>query len=308
MSRRHQLPPRPRELVVLALGGLGDALLLTPFIRHYHAEGRYARILCVCRPKAAQLFDRNPYVQEVVTCPGQELFFWGLPRDGRDVFSPFHQVRLQRALRGALRVVVEERLNPGRGRGHVLKQVARHAGLTLRNWQLDLFTAPPDRVEARRILRMAGPRPVLLLGFTSALAEKDLPLPLRRQLRNRLRRSGFALAEVAGQRLRIGRQMLPLPGLRTMTEIARRCAAIVTVDSFLAHLAAAVQTPAVALFGPANPRVYGHPGNINLRAGPCPPCGGTPRRKACKAPVCMTRFSVQKIAACVREVAARPRN
>lgn len=298
---------RPRELVVLALGGLGDSLLLSPFIRHFHSAGTYSRILCVCRPRAKQLFDCNPYINDVITCLGQELFFWGLPLNDRDVFSPFHKVRIRRAPRGKIEVALEEGLNPGRGRGHVLKQVARRSGLMIRNWQLDLFTAPSDRTEARRILPVTGKRPVILLGFKSALVEKILPTILRRLLRRRLRRFGFTLAEVDGDQLRIGRRLMNLPGIRTMAEIAKRCAAIVTVDSFIAHLAAAVKTPAVVLFGPADPFIYGHRGNINLRASRCPPCGGTSRRKACKAPICMTEFSAKEISDCILKVATRRR-
>jgi hypothetical protein len=303
-SRRTQLTGA-RELVVVALGGLGDQLLLTPFIRHFRLSGRYTRIVCACRPDAAQVFDRNPNLDGVIRCPGPELFFWALPRADRDVFLPFHTVRMRQEERGSLSVELGEGLNPGRGRGHVLKQIARHGKLALRDWHLDLFTARSDRVAAGQLVRLAGPAPLMLLALKSALVEKNLSAPLRRALRHRLREQGFSLAEVDGRRLRIGRKVIPLPGIRTMAEFAKRCSAIVAVDSFMGHLAACVGTPAVVLFGPADPSIYGHPGNINLRPSACPPCGGTARRKACKAPVCMEAFSVNEIADLVAEAVAR---
>lgn len=286
-----------RGLVVMALGGLGDQLLLTPFIRHFRQSGGYDRLECVCRPEAKELFDRNPHLDNVICRNGPELFYHGVPRPGCTVFMPFHTVELRLDGEGRLTYALGERLNPGRGRAPVLRQMARASGITLRDERLELFTTASDRATAARLIRTAGPRPVVLLGLTSALAEKNLPTVQRRCLRLALRRAGFALAEVDGRRLRLERQTLPLPGVRVMTEFARRCATIVTVDSFLGHLAACIGKPAVVLFGPAKPSVYGHPINVNLRAGGCPPCGGTPRRKACRAPQCMAAFTVRDIVA-----------
>ncbi len=283
------------ELVVVALGGLGDSLLLSPFIRQFHRSGKYARIRCVCRPHAVELFDRSPYVDEVIVCSGPALFLWAVPQPGRDVFCPYHRVRLRTKPGGALQVAVEDRLNPGRGEVPVLKQIARRFHLAEADGALELFTSATDLAAARRIVPTGDQRRTLLVGFKSALPEKDLPDWLRRQVRGRLRRRGFRLVEVDGASLRIGRRRMRLPGIRVMAGVAARCVAMVTVDSFLGHLAVAVGTPAVVLFGPADPAVYGHRQNVNVRSSSCPPCGGTPRRRACPEPVCMNGFSAAEV-------------
>ena len=96
-----------RERVFLALGGLGDLLLLTPLIRQV-ARGRpRGRVVCVCPPHAKELFDRNPHFDRLVVCPGPEIWYWALPHAGREVFAPFHKVELARAPGGGIRIVAE---------------------------------------------------------------------------------------------------------------------------------------------------------------------------------------------------------
>ena len=84
--------------------------------------------------------------------------------------------------------------------------------------------------------------------------------------------------------------------------LLQRCDLIVTVESGQVHLAAAVQTPMVALYGPADPRQSGPywPGaeekGILLTEGyrfPCSPCG----QKRCVRPrdSCMQAISTERV-------------
>jgi 3-deoxy-D-manno-octulosonic-acid transferase/heptosyltransferase-1 len=63
--------------------------------------------------------------------------------------------------------------------------------------------------------------------------------------------------------------------LAQLTEVYRRCAVVITNDSGPMHLAAAVGTPVVAVFGPTDPALTGPYGkrHVVLRSGiPCSPC------------------------------------
>jgi 3-deoxy-D-manno-octulosonic-acid transferase/heptosyltransferase-1 len=58
-------------------------------------------------------------------------------------------------------------------------------------------------------------------------------------------------------------------------ELYRRCAVVITNDSGPMHLAAAVGTPVVAIFGPTDPALTGPYGkqHVVIRSGiPCSPC------------------------------------
>jgi heptosyltransferase-2 len=63
-------------------------------------------------------------------------------------------------------------------------------------------------------------------------------------------------------------------GIRQTATIMRRCKLFITNDSGLMHVAAALQVPAVAMFGPTNP-LWLHPWRCEhrvLRHGSCPSC------------------------------------
>jgi 3-deoxy-D-manno-octulosonic-acid transferase/heptosyltransferase-1 len=97
-----------------------------------------------------------------------------------------------------------------------------------------------------------------------------------------------------------------LGGRTTLRELAciyREAALLVTTDSGPMHLAAAVGTPIVALFGPTDPARTGPygPGHRIIRKGlSCSPCF----RKRCETPRCMTDISVEEVFTAVKEMLA----
>ena len=100
-------------------------------------------------------------------------------------------------------------------------------------------------------------------------------------------------------------------GLKTLAAIYRRARVLVTTDSGPMHLAAAVGTSVIALFGPTAPWRTGPYGqnHIVLRAGiTCSPCF----KKQCltteyEERACMKRLSVDEVARAVLEkLAAAP--
>ncbi|MHB8092457.1 MAG: lipopolysaccharide heptosyltransferase I [Syntrophales bacterium] len=88
--------------------------------------------------------------------------------------------------------------------------------------------------------------------------------------------------------------------LRELAALYKRAKIVVTTDSGPMHLAAAVGTPTVALFGPTDPvrtGPYG-PGHRVIRTGiNCSPCF----RKKCPQPRCMTEISVEEVFNAVRK-------
>jgi len=95
---------------------------------------------------------------------------------------------------------------------------------------------------------------------------------------------------------------LNLGGRTTLRELAalyREATIVITTDSGPMHLAAAVGTPVVALFGPTDPArtgPYGLGHRVIRTAIPCSPCF----RKQCPRPRCMTEISVEEVFEAVR--------
>jgi 3-deoxy-D-manno-octulosonic-acid transferase/heptosyltransferase-1 len=82
--------------------------------------------------------------------------------------------------------------------------------------------------------------------------------------------------------------------LRELAALYRTASVLLTTDSGPMHLAAAVGTPVVALFGPTSPErtgPYGE-GHVVIRQGlPCSPCF----RKTCETMECMKTISVDEV-------------
>jgi heptosyltransferase I len=101
------------------------------------------------------------------------------------------------------------------------------------------------------------------------------------QLIQRLPRERVVLTGSAGEREEIGkiaqgcRNLAGETDLFQLAELYRRCAVVITNDSGPMHVAAAVGTPVVGIFGPTDPSLTGPYGkeHVIFRADiPCSPC------------------------------------
>jgi 3-deoxy-D-manno-octulosonic-acid transferase/heptosyltransferase-1 len=88
--------------------------------------------------------------------------------------------------------------------------------------------------------------------------------------------------------------------LRDLTCLYREASLLITTDSGPMHLAAAVGTPVVALFGPTDPRrtgPYGPGHTVISKALPCSPCF----LKTCASQQCMRDITVEEVFEAVKE-------
>lgn len=104
--------------------------------------------------------------------------------------------------------------------------------------------------------------------------------------------------------------ILDLSGRTTLKDLAclyHRAALVVTTDSGPMHIAAAVGTPVVALFGPTDPRRTGPYGAQHLvvrKEMACSPCF----RKQCPTRACMEEISVEEVWEGIKERLGRGRD
>jgi lipopolysaccharide heptosyltransferase I len=94
-------------------------------------------------------------------------------------------------------------------------------------------------------------------------------------------------------------------GLKELTRLLELAKFAVTVDSGPMHLAVAVNTPVVAIFGPTSPVRTGPYGkaNVVVRKGlECSPCF----KRECDDLKCMDQISPEDVMAAISEVASRP--
>ncbi len=135
------------------------------------------------------------------------------------------------------------------------------------------------------------------------------PEPRWRELCLRLREAGVPVVvtgtpvETALAGRVAGAEALNLAGktdIPGMIGLLKRAAALVVSDTGPIHVAAAVGTPIIGLYGPTRPSQtapYGRPGQVQLLRHhlDCSPCYGTPLTKQCRDNRCMQAITVDEV-------------
>ena len=154
-----------------------------------------------------------------------------------------------------------------------------------------LFKAWPENANAELIRRLARDGHRIVLTSAPDTREKAI---VQRILAN----TGGAVTDLSGQLT-----------LRELGALAARARLFFGVDSAPMHIAAAMGTPVVALFGPSDERVWG-PWKVAHRvvttSHPCRPCNND----GCgggKVSECLTRLPVERVHSAVNELLATSR-
>ena len=88
--------------------------------------------------------------------------------------------------------------------------------------------------------------------------------------------------------------------ITTLASTLINAKALITVDTGTMHLATALKTPVLALFGPTNPALtgpYSHevPTRVLESGVDCHPCVGTPEQKSCSFNRCMSELDPEHV-------------
>ena len=265
---------------------MGDTLLMTPLIRALRTKHPDARITVVTKAEYAPLFQHNPRITGVLDlAPGGSL-----AELGRRVraLAPTHRLDLHGSLRSrALRLrvggrwttypkhrlarslLIRFKRDRYRDRRPVAERYFDAAGeLEVRpdGGSLELFVPRPALEQAERFLverRLGLRRQLIALAPGAAHATKRWPVHHWIALTRRLVEAGNDLVIVGGRMdaglageiaaaapegaVASAAGTFDLPGTGALL---KRTRALVAGDTGVMHLATAVGTPVVALFGP----------------------------------------------------------
>ncbi len=241
----------PLESVwVNPLGGLGDAVMVSTALKVLHERtGRQVNMMR--RTGRSWLFAGHPAIKEYGNPPRDAIIlstdYWG-----RDIYGTMP----------ALEVIFKMF---GLGKETLPQSLWINQGDTDETTRLMLATVGIDTV------------PTVIISPGSDSPRKMLSPERWQQVADRLNQAGLRVivTGIGGEHVPAGCYSLAgVTSPRQIVPLAALAKAVITPDSYIAHVAKAVGTPAVVLFGPTNARVYGYDGNINLAADTsgCPHC------------------------------------
>ena len=207
-------------------------------------------------------------------------------------------------------------VRPRRHEAEAYLDLARAAGLAVDGAKTEFYPSDGDRAQAESLLAgEVGPFAALApaggVNPGTSLVSKRWPAERFAALARRLRDAGLRPLLLGGsgdtgiagtvQEAASG-VALDLSGRLTLTEcgaLLARCTLFVGNDTGLLHLAVAVGTPVVGLFGPTDPAVYGPFGDrqrVIWHPRSCSPCFRQPRQPRC-ARECMAGITVDEVEA-----------
>lgn len=322
------------------LGGIGNMVLLTPALQRLAEALPGVAVDAVLASRAPwEVVERAPFAGKPFVLSGTRdllrLTLWlRRPRIDLLLVSTGHNPRnaARLALLSGARTVAGEGLAPGAAPGRRCHEVAANLAIVEpvcpepstppapRVWTTADDEESADRFLAERL--PDGPRVALHLGCGANMAYKRWPLEGFHEVGRRLLARGTSLLVIAGpdEAAEVessvrevwgnGRRVAVAGagvGLRTKAGLLARCAALLSNDSGPMHLAAAVGTPCVAVFGPTDPARFGPWGSSHRvveRSLPCRPC--YPDGARCGERPCLAGVPVSAVWEALQAVSQNP--
>jgi heptosyltransferase-2 len=276
---------RSPNVLAVRFSSIGDILLTTPLLRAIRRTHPGARITVLTKRAYLPLLSHNPHLQRVIGLPpGGSLTRLAADLRGDDYthLLDLHDNLRSRLLRllvpGRWRTYPKHRvarallIHGKRNRYRDRRPVPERYFSAARDLQVVPDGAPPEFFigkeageEVDAWLATGGPgaaeTPIVALAPGAAHATKRWPLEHWRALIGRIGQHGFSAVIVGGpDDVTLG-AALAAPGSRVWSAagalglqatgaLLRRTCALVSGDTGVMHIASAVGTPVVALFGP----------------------------------------------------------
>jgi lipopolysaccharide heptosyltransferase II len=320
------------NIIVLTREHIGDLICTTPALRslRYHYPG--ARITVEVGERAACVLENNPHIDEIIVRPDRQglagkLRFIALLRrrkydmgiildNAADMISYLwaggvpRRVGLVRKRRFSGLLTDSVPFDPTvHETVDNFRNVMRLLGADVTNSATEVFPGVTDSVVAARHLMAAGLNGnEILVGLNPGAS-----LPSNRWLSERFAelgdrltaRPGVAVLLLGGREdasiadeitAKMNAPVVRLTGRLTVMQLAEvlaRCLVLVTADTGPMHLAIAMKTPVIALFGPATP----------YKSGPGYAAGNCVIRKVTCCPDC-TKQVCRHDRRCMRDISA----
>ena len=320
-----------QRILLIRLSSLGDIVLTTPVIRAVRSQFPDAHIAMLVGKQSAEVLRENPHLDEIITFDrfakdkdtGEMLRAARVLRDRKFTLA----IDLQRKFRTEVLMYFSgaaERVGKGRlCTVRVSEQGNKHATahyfdllhaveIPAVDQKLELFLAASERADATQRFDIAGVTPTgLKVGFFPGAGWKLREwMPERfAAIADRLVQHFNAEVLIFGGKKEselvhtvanlMDARAVPFAGNLQIRELAaciEKCDLFLTNDTGPMHIAAAVGTPTVSLFGPGNHVRFQPLGALHQTIRhdvPCSPCKQFTDK--CKDNICMKKITVDEV-------------
>jgi len=325
-----------RDLLVLELAGLGDAVLLTPFLRELKQARPELRVSVLTSSRAAKALENNPHIERHYVASGPWSVIRLIPALRRQRFDALLNAYTLATDFGALKMAALMSLMGGgllmgrnqqdrgkffhlsvREEAEKLHEVERTmamlpllgASLPPKPWPLEVFPQPQHAQEARKAVEPYQGRTLVCLHPHSFRPTRSWPLESFMSLGEALASEDefvplFTVArddppEIVAAIREKGFPIFLSESPLSLAALYDHAACVVVNDTGPMHLAVARSALLVALIGPSETRFlpWGEDSIVLRHPVPCSPC----YYFDCPMEThCMTLISVKEVEAAVR--------
>jgi heptosyltransferase II len=303
--------PDSLNVLVVRFSSIGDILLITPLLRALRLRHPAARVTVLTKQAFVPLLSHNPNVDRIIPFgPGQSLgrlakevrqggFSHRLDLHGSlrsfalRVLAPGHWSSYPKHRR-ARRLLIRSKRDRYLDRRPVAERyfsAARGLDVSPDGSPPEFYLGPESESEVSAWLATSGldsERPLIAVAPGAAHATKRWPVELWRALLSQLVAGGSSVVVVGGAQDSGLASVLAGSGQRQVASAAgvfglqgtgallRRSMAVISGDTGVMHMATAVRTPVVALFGPTVEQFgffpYSRQAAVLETSLPCRPC------------------------------------
>ena len=273
-----------RRILLLTTGGIGDAILSTPLLR----------TIAETTPCSITVIASNPNHQSV---------FYGNPHVSRFFLrsSPFG-ITLQALAR--LEFIDHYRTDYHLLRPSLISDKPASQIINQLNGlppaptdQLDLFITEREKKDASKLLTIDMPNVVIQPSGASTENKQWRSETWEEVVAARPHINFLLIGDLTSPQIRGATDLRGKLHLREAFALISLADCLIGIDSFAQHVAAATKTPAVVLFGPTDPALWGHKGQrVLTKRVHCSPCGDLLRSVICPfGRPCMTAISSDEV-------------
>jgi len=285
----------PSRILLISLSNIGDAILTTPALDALARRWPSAAITVLAGPRAVPLFERDPRVAQVwsfektASLAAWWRLFLASRRERFDLVVDLRQSLLPWLVGARRRSPFVRRVPAGVHRAQTHLDVVRRLGVPVEGVGPRVVVGPEDeRAVDGWLAALPSGAPVVAIAPGARSHLKRWTVPGFAAVADAVAREPGAQVLLVGnaedrpiaEQVAAAMQYAPvnLTGRTTLRQLAalfRRVSLVLTNDSACLHLACAVGTPVVALFGPTDPIKYGPTGprdavvRLDLVCSPC---------------------------------------